>query len=64
MRRSSTAEMFSSWSATLSAKVLSSGTVQGITVPRTVRKFSSVSYSHDIMFSICWTVKFILFPFF
>ena len=57
--RSSTVEMLSSCSATLSAKGLSSGTVQGITFPRTVRKFSSASYSRVIMFSICMTVKFI-----
>lgn len=54
MRRSSTVGMLSSWSATLSAKGLSSGTVQGITFPRTVRKFSSASYSHVIMFCICF----------
>ena len=54
--------MLSSWSATLSAKGLSSGTVQGITFPRTVRKFSSASYSRVIMFYICMTVEFIQFP--
>ena len=53
--------MLSSWSATLSAKGLSSGTVQGITFPRTVRKFSSASYSHVIMFCTCLTVKFLFY---